>query len=186
MTNLQKQCILAYFGLYHGALDGIWGSLSRSATNALQQRLGLTADGIFGPITEAAAREAISQGDALPGLSWDHIRHFRREDFRCKCGGRYCDGFPAEPELTLAEIADRAIDHFGQSFKAEADLISGLRCPVHNKNEGGVENSRHTKGKAMDLRIPGVATPDLLAFLGKQKIRYAYAINETNVHFDVE
>lgn len=186
MTNLQKQCILAYFGLYHGALDGIWGALSRSATEDLQRRLSLHADGIFGPITEAAAREAIARGDALPGLAWDQLRHFRREDFRCRCGGRYCDGFPAEPDLMLAEIAHRAIEHFGQPFDPANDLVSGLRCPVHNKNEGGAANSRHTKGKAMDLRIPGVRASDLLAFLGKQNIRYAYAINGSNVHFDVE
>lgn len=186
MTNLQKQCILAYFGLYHGALDGIWGTLSRSATENLQRRLSLQADGIFGPITEAAAREAIFRGDALPGVAWDHIRHFCREDFRCKCDGRYCDGFPAEPDLKLAEIAHRAIEHFGQPFIPARDLVSGLRCPVHNKNEGGAANSRHTKGKAMDLRIPGIPASDLLAYLQTQPIRYAYAINHTNVHFDVE
>ena len=186
MTIYQKQCILAYFGLYHGALDGVFGSLSRSATENLQRRLELTPDGIFGPITEAAAREAISRGDTLPDPAWDHIRHFSREDFRCKCGGRYCGGFPAEPDLTLAEIADRAIEHFGKPFTPEKDLISGLRCPTHNKNEGGVANSRHTKGKAMDLRIPGISAAELLAYLKTQPIRYAYAINATNVHFDVE
>lgn len=186
MTIYQKQCILAYFGLYHGALDGVFGPLSRSATENLQRRLELKPDGIFGPITEAAARAAISREDTLPDADWDHIRHFSREDFRCKCGGRYCGGFPAEPDLTLAEIADRAIEHFGKPFTPEKDLISGLRCPTHNKNEGGVAASRHTKGKAMDLRIPGISAAELLAFVQKQNIRYAYAINDTNVHFDVE
>lgn len=186
MSTYQKQCILAYFGLYHGALDGIWGSLSRSATESLQRRLALEADGIFGPVTEAAAREAIAQGKDLTDPGWDTVRHFRREDFRCRCGGRYCGGFPAEPDLKLVLIADGAIDHFGKPFAPAADLVSGLRCPTHNKNEGGVVGSRHTKGKAMDLRIPGISAKALLSYLQTQPIRYAYAINATNVHFDVE
>lgn len=186
MSTYQKQCILAYFGFYSGALDGIFGPKSRSATEALQRRLGLTPDGVFGPATEAAVRRAISQGVSLPASDWSHIRHFKREDFRCKCGGKHCGGFPAEPELVLAEIADQAIDHFGKSFEPARDLVSGLRCPTHNRNEGGVENSRHLRGKALDLRIPGISAGMLLSYLKTQPIRYAYAINATNVHFDVE
>lgn len=185
MTILQKQCILTYFGLYHGALDGKWGPLSRAATQVFQRRSGLDPDGIFGPATEAAARKAIFSGEPLPDPEWDQLRHFRREDFRCKCGGRYCSGFPAEPDRLLAEIADRAVEHFGGNFQASRDLISGLRCPTHNQNEGGVAGSRHLSGKAMDLRIPGIPAETLLAYLRKQKIRYAYAITGTNVHFDV-
>ena len=186
MSTYQKQCVLAYFGFYSGALDGIFGPRSRAATAQLQRRLGLTPDGVFGPATEAAVRKAIAGGDSLPEPAWANLRHFRREDFRCKCGNRYCGGFPAEPNLSLAEIADRAIDHFGKAFDPARDLVSGLRCPTHNRNEGGVENSRHLRGKALDLRIPGVTAEDLLAYLQTQPIRYAYAINATNVHFDVE
>ena len=186
MSTYQKQCLLAYFGLYSGSLDGIFGPKSRAATEKLQKRLGLTPDGIFGPATESAARQAVASGDALPAPDWSHIRHFRREDFRCKCGGRYCAGFPAEPSLSLAEIADRAVDHFGKPFDPARDLVSGLRCPTHNQNEGGVANSRHLRGKALDLRIPGVTAAQLLSYLQTQPIRYAYAINQTNVHFDVE
>lgn len=185
MTILQKQCILAYFGIYSGGLDGKWGPLSRAATIGLQQRLGLTADGIFGPATEAAARKIIGSGEPLPMLSREGSRHFRREDFRCKCGGKYCGGFPAEPDPQLVEIAERTIDHFGKPFDPAQGLISGLRCPTHNRNEGGVANSRHLQGKAVDLRIPGIPAAELLAFVKTQPIRYAYAINGANVHFDV-
>lgn len=185
MTTLQKQCILAYFGLYSGELDGKWGPLSRAATETFQRRMELKDDGVFGPATEAAARKIIGSGEPLPNLSWKGIRHFRREDFRCKCGGNYCNGFPAEPDLRLVEIAELAVDHFAGKIDPARDLVSGLRCTTHNRNEGGVSGSRHLTGKAMDLRVPGIPAAELLAFVKKQPIRYAYAINGTNVHFDV-
>lgn len=187
MTILQKQCLLTYLGYYRGEMDGKWGSLSRAATESFQRDYGLQPDGIFGPATRECILWVIATGEApAAGSPWGKFRHFSREDFRCKCGGEYCAGFPAEPDLTLVEIADRAVDHFGKSFDPARNLISGLRCPEHNKNQGGVANSRHISGKAMDLRIPGVTAAELLAFIQTQNIRYAYAINQTNVHFDVE
>lgn len=185
MTIRQKQCLLAYFGDYTGQLDGKWGPLSRAATVAFQTRMGLTVDGIFGPDTEKAARSAIATAED-PGGDWAGIRHFTREDFRCKCGGRYCDGFPSEMDPALVRIGEDAVNHFGKAFSAKTDLVSGLRCPTHNANEGGVAASRHITGKAMDLRIPGITAAQLLAYVRQKNIRYAYAINQTNVHFDVE
>ena len=41
-------------------------------------------------------------------------------------------------------------------------------------------------GEAIDLRVDGVSAEELLAFVTAQpEIRYAYGINETNVHFDI-
>ena len=65
-------------------------------------------------------------------------------------------------------------------------MVSGLRCRIHNVNEGGVANSRHMYGQAVDLCIRGVSGDALLAFMQAQpEIRYAYKINFTNVHFDI-
>ena len=187
MSTYQKQCLLVYFGLYSGSLDGIFGPKSRAATEKLQRLLGLTPDGIFGPATEAAARQAVASGDALPAPDWSRIRHFRREDFRCKCGGRYCAGFPAEPSPALAEIADHAVDHFGKAFDPARDLVSGLRCPTHNQNEGGVANSRHLSGKALDFRIRGIGAKEVLEYIRTLPgVRYAYAIDGNYVHMDID
>ena len=65
-------------------------------------------------------------------------------------------------------------------------MVSGLRCRQHNANSGGVENSQHMSGEAVDLRIDGVSADTLLAFVRSQpEVRYAYKINSTNVHFDI-
>ena len=65
-------------------------------------------------------------------------------------------------------------------------MVSGLRCKVHNANCGGVANSQHMYGEAVDLRIKGVSGDKLLAYMKQQpEVRYAYKINATNVHFDI-
>lgn len=116
------------------------------------------------------------------GTFWDGIRHFKREEFRCKCGGRYCNGFPAEPKEQLVELLDAARAHFGRP----AHIVSGLRCPTWNSIQGGVANSQHMYGEAADVRIDGVTADELQAyFQGRPGVRYTYEINSTNVHVDI-
>lgn len=187
MTNQQKQHLLGYLGYYEEDPDGIWGQKSREATESFQRAYGLDSDGVFGAATEARILEVIYSGEkpqTAPesGDWWDGIKWFTREEFRCKCGGRFCDGFPAEMKRTVVELADRAREHFGKP----ALVVSGLRCEIHNANEGGVWNSQHMYGEAIDLRISGVSAADLLDYIKQQpETRYAYAINDTNVHFDI-
>ena len=113
---------------------------------------------------------------------WDGIRYFKREEFRCKCGSRYCNGFPAEPKKQLVELLDTARSYFGRTMH----IISGLRCSTWNSIQGGVANSQHMYGEAADVRIDRVTADELLAFFQSQPgARYAYKINSTNVHVDV-
>lgn len=187
MDNKQKQHLLAYLGYYKGEIDGVWGELSADATEGFQVDYGLNADGIFGPATEARILEVIYSGEkpqTAPesGDWWDGIKWFTREEFRCKCDGRFCDGFPTEMKRPVVELADRAREHFGKP----ALVVSGLRCETHNANEGGVWNSQHMYGEAVDLRINGVSSAELLAFVKQQpETRYAYAINDYSVHMDI-
>ena len=113
---------------------------------------------------------------------WESVRYFARGEFACKCG-RFCDGFPAEPNPALVAIADQVRGHFG----AEAIVTSGVRCATHNSNVGGVSNSRHLTGKAMDFRIKGESAGEVLNYVNQMPgIRYAYAIDSLHVHMDVE
>lgn len=191
MTIKQKQNLLAYLGYYTGQIDGKWGKQSKAAAIAFQTAFGIAADGIVGPETEKALKHAVAYGmpemepeEAPESASWwDGIKHFAREEFKCKCGGKYCNGYPAEMQRTVVEVADRAREHFG----AAGYVVSGLRCEEWNRIQGGVSNSRHMSGKAIDLRITGVTAAALLAYINQQpEVRYAYAINGTNVHLDVE
>ena len=63
---------------------------------------------------------------------------------------------------------------------------SGVRCQGHNRAVGGVENSLHLIGKAVDFYAPGKSAGELLAIAKAQpEIVYAYAIDGSAVHMNV-
>ena len=192
MTTEQKQCLLRYLGYYAGQIDGIWGEQSQRATIDFQRSYmeQTEVDGIFGTATEKRILEVVASGeepkesvqaDTEQGW-WKDIRYFTRAEFQCKCGGQFCDGYPAEMQEAVVRIADAARAHFGRP----AHVISGLRCPKWNLHEGGKETSQHQYGEAIDLKIDGVPAEELQQFVASQPgHRYSYCINSTNVHFDI-
>lgn len=158
MNVLQVQCLLAYLGYPVGAPDGITGSQTQQAVKLFQAAEGLKADGDPGQETQAALLAAVAAGrmytptkveNAETGTFWDEIRYFRRAEFRCQCGGKYCDGFPAEPVEETVRLADEIRRRAGVPLK----VSSGVRCKQHNAdpNVGGVWNSLHLTGQAIDL-----------------------------------
>ena len=184
MTITQKQHLLNYLGYDTGGVDGIWGPKSQDATRQFQDDYDLDPDGIFGPLTEARIKEVIATGEEPKPEEniWDGIKYFKREEFKCKCG-KYCDGYPKEMSAELLRIADRVREHFG----AVATVSSGVRCKQHNANVGGVANSMHLQGKAMDFCVRGFSAATVLPYVQAQTgIRYAYAIDSNYVHMDVE
>lgn len=156
MNVLQVQCLLAYLGYPVGAPDGITGSQTRQAVKLFQTAEGLKADGDPGQETQAALLAAVAEGrmhtpakveNAKTGTFWDDIQYFRREEFRCQCGGKYCNGFPAEPVEETVRLADEIRRRVGVPLKVN----SGVRCARHNADVGGVWNSLHLTGQAIDL-----------------------------------
>ena len=196
MTLLQIQCLLQYLGYYTITVDGIWGPGSEQATKDFQAAEGLEVDGIPGKLTQAALLDAVANGrfkaadttqpdseeTGTEALWWNDIKYFTRAEFRCKCGGKYCNGFPAEPQEGMVRAIDNVREHFGKAFTPN----SGVRCPTHNANVGGVANSRHLRGRAVDFGVPGKTAAQVLAYVETlPDIRYCYAIDEQNVHMDI-
>ncbi len=162
--------------------DGDFGSGTDSAVRKLQADYGLTVDGIVGKDTWGAVLGMVPKAEDSGDVRWDEIKYFKASEFACKCGGKYCDGAPAVMRHKLMVVADRVREHFG----APAIVSSGLRCETHNANVGGVSNSRHKYGKAMDFRVQGITADTLLAYVQAQsEIRYAYKIDSNYVHMDI-
>lgn len=189
MTIKQRQHLLAYLGYYVGNVDGDWGTLSKTACKAFQKDFGLKADGIAGTDTEKALTHAVAYGmlankqEAAPSNFWGDIEFWSREEFRCQCGGKYCNGFPAEPDEKLV----RLVNDLRKKAGRPGHRSSGLRCTTWNAMQGGVSNSRHLKGKALDFYIEGLSGSDLLSMAqADPRTRYAYIIEGQYVHVDVE
>ena len=161
------------------AIDGLAGQETKDTTAQWQRENRLTPDGIAGAMTRVKILQLSAQEtDDL----WSRIQYFSRKEFACKCG-RYCDGYPAQMQHTVVELADRA----RTELKGVGFVSSGLRCSQHNANVGGVSNSRHLVGKAIDLRIEGKTARQTLAWAQKQpEVRYAYAIDTSYVHIDID
>lgn len=85
-------------------------------------------------------------------------------------------------QRSIIELADRA----RTELKGAGIVSSGLRCNQHNRNVGGVSDSRHLIGKALDLRIEGKSAQQTLAWAQEQpEVRYTYAIDTNYVHIDI-
>ena len=165
-------------------VDGLAGKKTMAATIWYQKAKGLTPDGIAGEETLALIQKEAPELEDTTGSGdwWDEIEYFTREELKCKCGGRYCNGYPAEPQELAVRLADRARKHFGKTARNS----SFLRCRQHNANSGGVANSRHMYGKAMDIYIDGVTANELYSFFKKQpEVRYTYKVDNRVVHFDI-
>lgn len=181
MTNKQRQHLLAYLGYYVGNIDGNWGQLSKVACRSFQQDFGgIAVDGICGTETEKALRHAVAYGMTKRDF-WDTIKYFTRDEFKCKCGK--CGGFPVEPKEKLVKLLDGVREH----FHAPIHISSGVRCQDHNAAVGGVSNSRHLYGKAVDFHVSGIPSSLVLSYVQKLTgIRYSYAIDSNFVHMDID
>lgn len=166
MDNKQRQHLLAYLGYYVMNVDGEWGSGSREACKEFQRNRGLTVDGYGGPETDKALRYAvynnlekpepeeevvISKPETTTGTFWDNSEFFDREEFRCQCKGKYCNGFPVEPEEELVRVCNEIRRRLGVPVSIVDSGGSGVRCSRHNAAVGGVGNSNHLYGRAADL-----------------------------------
>lgn len=198
MTMEEIQHLLAFLGYYKIEVDGLYGNMTREGTEKFQERFGgLAVDGLPGPKTQKALRHAVAYGmperdnaveddnlipDApAPSNEWPG-KYWSREEFRCRCGGKYCNGFPAEPDHDLVNILDIVRERAGRP----GHRSSGLRCEVWNELQNGVADSRHKTGKAMDFRLEGHTAAQTLAIVRTVPgVRYCYDIDGTYVHVDV-
>ena len=162
MNVIQIQHLLAYLGYDPGDCDGAMGRNTQAAVRRFQADYGLTVDGDPGSATQKMLIGAIAgtaakvdkpaqtgQEAGRTGTFWDDIQYFARSEFKCQCGGRYCNGYPAEPAEETVRMADEIRRRAGVPLKVN----SGVRCKQHNAdpNVGGVWNSLHLTGQAVDL-----------------------------------
>lgn len=215
MDVKRQQLILTYLGYDPGEIDGVKGQKTGDAIESFQRDNGLAHDRTWGPKTEEKARYnfnhdifkpsntgASSVQNVTPtvapvqatapaktgstGTFWDNIRFFTRTEFRCPCG-KWCNGFPVEPQERLVRFMDNLRAHFGKTVTIVPpdghSGGSGVRCDKYNATfSNAASNSTHKLGRACDFSISGVSNADIAAYLASAKARgeiaYWYQINE--------
>lgn len=111
--------------------------------------LGLKDNGLKGTSTTSSTKTTSSTSSKS---SSKLSAHFDKSEFKCKCKGKYCNGYPCEMSSKLINLLEELRAYYGKPVT----ITSGLRCTKHNSAVGGVSGSAHTKGKAADIYIPGV------------------------------
>ena len=122
---------------YDGPIDGIDGHGTQAGAEKFLRDYGFT--------VEAATDKNVGGESDF----WDEIEFFSREEFRCPCPR--CGGFPKEPDETMVRYADEIRRRLGVPVGVVDSGGSGVRCPEHNAEVGGVNGSQHMLGKAADL-----------------------------------
>jgi uncharacterized protein YcbK (DUF882 family) len=94
-------------------------------------------------------------GEILPSAPTRLSEHFIANEFRCKhCGELKIDmNLIIKLEDLRHVIGDKPIV-----------VNSGYRCPVHNKDVGGVANSQHCQGRAADIYVNGMNNHELAQY----------------------
>ena len=170
--NIQDiQSKLNKFG-YSLTVDGLVGDRTINAIKDFQSKNGLGIDGIVGNATMSK----------LNGYAPSHYtcKYFKDSEFTCKCGcgtNYQKDG--------IKRIADEIREWSG----GPAIINSGTRCRKHNAEVGGVSNSYHLYGNAIDIQCNNKTGNQLLAFCNEivrsGRARYCYLISGSKaVHID--
>ena len=77
------------------------------------------------------------------------MKWFKKEDFLCRCGR--CE-MPAEVEGNLMALVENVLEPAREKLGGPIIVNSGYRCVRYNRDVGGVANSQHLRGEAVDIR----------------------------------
>lgn len=183
----KRQTYLKALGYYKGEIDGKAGPKTRQAYKDLQNDYFTREedrDGVYGKDTDKLLKNAY--------YVMTYTKNFKLEEFKCKCKGKHCTGYPEVLDINLLKNLQSLRDKYGS-----INISSGMRCEKHNASVGGSKTSRHKKGKAADIHtsISGSLTGRRKIMASWKKLpkqRYTYCNENGNypnmgnaVHVDV-
>ena len=107
----------------------------------------------------------------------DISRNFSRSEFACKCGCGY-DTVDVELIMVVQDLRE----YYGRPVT----INSGCRCEKHNKAEGGEPDSTHLIAKAGDIKVKGISSNKIYAYLDmKYPDKYGIGKYKGRTHIDV-
>ncbi len=188
MTTKQQQCLLTYLGYDTVWIDGVDGPRTQEALAKFRADYGVGAEGLVGAVAGTVAKLEKPDSNTEPSQTGKGLygsKYFTREEFRCQCKGKYCNGFPYEPTKELIFTLDRIRERLGVPITIVESGGSGVRCAKHNAEVGGVYNSEHLYGRAADLHSsasPAAMKAAAEAVMGKTG---GIGLYDWGIHVDV-
>lgn len=160
--------------LYNLLLDGIVGNITINCIKEFQNKHDLIIDGIVGEETYRKLKQY--------SRNWSTIKYFKYYEFTCPCGCKLNN-----IEFDIVKIAE----DIRRYFKRPVIVTSGCRCIKHNVEVGGVYNSKHLVGKAIDVYVTRINQDTLYNYckkiVNKKAARFTYKIKNSNaVHIDID
>lgn len=112
--------------------------------------------------------------------------HFMEREFDCPC----CGFVMVDPKLVTGLEDLRGILN-GWNSNIRILINSGYRCTKHNKEVGGVKNSQHPYGRAVDIVVKSgstiIAPADVMEVAKRLYVFYngGIGVYRTYLHLDV-
>lgn len=75
------------------------------------------------------------------------MKYFKMKEFECRDG---CE-IPASARENIEALVDNVLDPVREAYCKPISVNSGYRCAKHNAAVGGVPNSQHMRGEAVDI-----------------------------------
>lgn len=90
-------------------------------------------------------------------------KYFTLEEMNCKC--KNCKN-KKPPILVMNNLLllGKELDKLREKVGKPMIVDSAYRCPTHNKEVGGVDNSTHTKGLACDWHVFNMTEEDMFRY----------------------
>jgi uncharacterized protein YcbK (DUF882 family) len=88
-------------------------------------------------------------------------KHYNLKEFECPC----CNTVKIATDLV------EALENLSDLLREKLQITSGYRCPKHNKEVGGVPNSFHTQGLAVDIVRPKKSDGEIIDLARKAGFR---------------
>lgn len=186
----ERQTYLKTIGLYTKSIDGKVGSGTKKAYKQFNIIFLNKNSETYYEDTDKILRKiyaSYKKSKYMDDSDWQYFNRFKKSEYKCKCGGKYCDGYPSKIAMRLVMTDQYIRNYYGKS----TSVVSGLRCKQHNKNEGGVSNSKHLSGLASDTKTSGKKSSEVRKMISSTAstklpfIRYSYDVSSASIHKDV-
>lgn len=187
LSVTERQKYLRELGFYNGRIDGLEGIKTVKAYQELQTKYFARpqdVDGKYGMNTDRLLRSVYACRKS---------KYFNLDEFKCKCSGKYCTGYPA----ALDEDLVNGLNALRSTYGLPISITSGMRCSKWNAKQGGASGSRHMQGKAADITGAPTNTAKKRAavkalWMKQKEARYTYCQEDSkkynmgsSVHVDV-